>query len=88
MFGIACRYEDSNDSTRLATDPVQRLLIERDPAAGQLLVSQLKLSRLDNQIDGRLLAKMGHAICEKVIARHPLAVLNDPTYSLMVYLGY
>ncbi len=70
VFGIACGYEDCNDSARLATDPVQRFLMDRDPVVGQLLASQPTLSRFENQIDGRSLVKMGHAICDTVIVRH------------------
>lgn len=70
VFGIACGYEDCNDSARLASDPVQRLLMERDPITGQLLASQPTLSRFENQVDGRSLVKMGHAIGDAVIARH------------------
>lgn len=70
VFGIACGYEDCNDSARLATDPVQRLVMERDPLTGQLLASQPTLSRFENQVDGRSLVKMGHAIADTVIARH------------------
>lgn len=70
VFGIACGYEDCNDSARLVTDPVQRLLMERDPLTGQLLASQPTLSRFENQVDGRSLVKMGHAIADTVIARH------------------
>lgn len=70
VFGIACGYEDCNDSARLASDPVHRLLMERDPVTGQLLASQPTLSRFENQVDGRSLLKMGHAICDTVIARH------------------
>lgn len=55
---------------RLATDPVQRLLMERDPLSGQLLASQPTLSRFENQVDGRSWVKMGHAIADTVIARH------------------
>lgn len=70
VFGIACGYEDCNDSARLSTDPVQRFLMDRDPVVGQLLASQPTLSRFENQVDGRSLVKMGHAICDTVIARH------------------
>ena len=48
VFGIACGYEDCNDSARLVSDPVQRLLMERDPVTGQLLASQPTLSRFEN----------------------------------------
>jgi len=70
VFAIACGYEDCNDSARLASDPVQRLLMERDPITGQSLASQPTLSRFENQVDGRSLVKMGHAISDAVVARH------------------
>ena len=70
VYGIACGYEDCNDAARLRTDPVQRLLIDRDPLTGEALASQPTLSRLENGIDGRSLVGMGAAIMDTVIARH------------------
>ena len=70
VYGIACGYEDCNDSARLRTDPVQRLLIDRDPLTGEALASQPTLSRLENGIDGRSLLGMGTAIMDTVMARH------------------
>jgi hypothetical protein len=70
VYGIACGYEDCNDSARLGTDPVQRLLIDRDPLSGEALASQPTLSRFENGIDGRSLVGMGTAIMDTVIARH------------------
>src|SRR5919109_1746527 len=37
VFGIACRYPDCNDAARLADDPMQKLLLERDPLDGTAL---------------------------------------------------
>lgn len=104
VFGIACGYEDCNDSARLATDPVQRLLMDRDPVTGQLLASQPTLSRFENQVDGRSLVKMGHAIADTVVARHrkrlkggvrritiDMDPTDDPTYGgqqLTFFNGY
>ncbi|MGH8112596.1 MAG: transposase [Rhodanobacteraceae bacterium] len=31
VYGMAGGYEDCNDSARLASDPMQRLLLNRDP---------------------------------------------------------
>ena len=70
VYGIACGYEDCNDAARLRTDPVQRLLIDRDPLTGEALASQPTLSRLENGIDGRSLLGMGTAIMDTVMARH------------------
>jgi hypothetical protein len=93
VYGIACGYEDCNDSARLSRDPVQRLLMSRDPIEGQTLASQPTLSRFENTIDGRSLMRMGNAIAERVIERHrkrlrgrvrritiDLDPTDDPTY--------
>ena len=53
VFGIACGYEDCNDSARLGSDPVQRLLMDRDPIHGDELASQPTLSRFENRTEGR-----------------------------------
>jgi hypothetical protein len=34
LFAIACGYPDGNDAARLAEDPIQKLLIGRDPISG------------------------------------------------------
>ncbi|HEX7324456.1 MAG TPA: IS1380 family transposase [Rhodanobacteraceae bacterium] len=70
VYGMACGYEDCNDSARLATDPMQRLLLDRDPLQGAALASQPTLSRFENGVDARTLIHMGHALAERVIARH------------------
>ncbi len=93
VYGMACGYEDCNDSARLSTDPVQRLLMNRDPIEGESLASQPTLSRFENGIDSRSLMRMGNAIAERVIARHrkrlrgrvrritiDLDLTDDPTY--------
>jgi len=70
VYGIACGYEDCNDSARLATDPVHRLLLDRDPIVGDELASQPTLSRFENMLEGRSLLRMGHALAGRVIQRH------------------
>jgi Transposase DDE domain group 1 len=42
IMAIACGYEDANDAARLASDPVHKLLIGRDPLQGEDLASQLR----------------------------------------------
>ena len=67
--------------------------MDRDSVTGQPLASQPTLSRFENQVDGRSLVKMGHAIGDKVIAHHSkrlkgkvrritidLDPTDDPTY--------
>ena len=35
VMAIACGYEDANDAARLASDPVHKLLVGRDPVEGR-----------------------------------------------------
>jgi Transposase DDE domain group 1 len=39
VMAIACGYEDANDAARLASDPVHKLLVGRDPLHGEDLVT-------------------------------------------------
>jgi len=70
VFGIACGYEDCNDAERLAEDPMQKLLVDRDPIAGGTLASQSTLSRFENALGPKALMRMGNALADTVIARH------------------
>lgn len=104
VYGMACGYEDCNDSARLAGDPVHRMLLGRDPIKGEALASQPTLSRFENGMDARALVKMGTAIAERVIARHrkrlrgrvrritiDMDPTDDPTYGaqqLSLFNGY
>jgi Transposase DDE domain group 1 len=69
VFGIACGYADCNDAGRLSEDPVQKLLLERDPVSGQGLASQPTLSRLENAVGPKELYRMGTALAETVVER-------------------
>src|SRR5438067_11115550 len=40
VFGVACGYADCNDAGRLIVDPIQKLLLERDPVTGAAVGSQ------------------------------------------------
>jgi hypothetical protein len=70
VFGIACGYEDCNDAGRLAEDPMQKLLVDRDPLEGSALASQSTLSRFENALGPKALMGMGNALADTVIARH------------------
>ena len=70
VFSLAAGYEDCNDATRLAKDPMQRMVLDRDPVTGATLASQPTLSRFENQLDGRSLVRMGHALADTVIEHH------------------
>ena len=68
LFGIACGYEDGNDAARLASDPIHKLLLERDALTG--VASQPTLSRFENSARRAELYRMGEALAECVIERH------------------
>ncbi len=70
VHAIACGYEDVNDAARLRRDPTQKLLLGRDPLAGQDLASQPTLSRFENGVNARELLRLGTALAERVIERH------------------
>jgi hypothetical protein len=70
LYAIACGYPDGNDAARLSTDPIQKLLINRDPISGAALASQPTLSRFENAVRRADLYRMGEALAECVIERH------------------
>ena len=67
---IACGYADCNDADRLADDPVQKLLLGRDPVSGLRLASQPTLSRFENLATWRDLLMMAHGLADTVIGHH------------------
>ena len=67
VFGIACGYADCNDAARLAKDPIHKLLVGRDPVAGEALASQPTLSRFENSVSWMTLFRMGKVLAETVI---------------------
>jgi Transposase DDE domain group 1 len=70
VMAIACGYEDANDAARLASDPVHKLLVGRDPEKGEDLASQPTLSRFENSVDRKELFCMGEVLADVVIERH------------------
>ena len=70
VMGIALGYEDANDAAGLASDPVHKLLVGRDPIDGDDLASQPTLSRFENAADRKQLFCMGEALADCVIERH------------------
>ena len=70
VFSIACGYPDANDSARLGSDPIHKMLLDRDPVAGLDLASQPTLSRFENSADRKQLYRMGERLAESVIERH------------------
>jgi len=70
IFGLACGYEDGNDAARLADDPLHKLAVGRDPLTGAALASQPTVSRFENAVGMRTLARMGRTLAATVIAHH------------------
>jgi hypothetical protein len=70
LYGIACEYPDGNDAARLGEDPIQKLLVGRDPLSGPTLASQPTLSRFENAPRRADLYRMGEALADCVIERH------------------
>ncbi len=70
VMALACGYEDANDAARLASDPVHKLLVGRDPIEGEDPASQPTLSRFENAPKRKQLYRMGEALAERVIERH------------------
>jgi hypothetical protein len=70
VFGLACGYEDGNDAARLADDPLHKPAVGRDPVTGAALASQPTLSRFENAVGPRALARMGRTVADTVIAQH------------------
>ena len=93
VFGLACGYPDANDADLLAEDPIQKLLLDRDPITGARLASQPTISRVENGVPRATLVEMAHDLAIRVLARHAarlrgrarritidLDPTDDPTY--------
>nr|MEE4268362.1 IS1380 family transposase [Candidatus Krumholzibacteria bacterium] len=70
IFGICCGYGDANDAARLNTDPMHKLLLDRDPVQGDDLASQPTLSRFENQRRRVDLFRLSTALADTVIRAH------------------
>jgi hypothetical protein len=92
IYGLALGYDDASDAARLADDPMQKLLLGRDPVTGVALASQPTLSRFENDVTRGELLAMSEALFETVLDRHArrrrklrritvdLDVTDDPTH--------
>jgi Transposase DDE domain group 1 len=67
-FGLACGYADANDAAHLKADPIQKLLVGRDPVTGPALASQPTLSRFENVVGPRELYRLTTTLADVVIA--------------------
>jgi hypothetical protein len=93
IFAIACGYPDANDADALADDPIQKLLLDRDPVGGARLASQPTLSRFENAARPRALYRLGETFADTILRHHrrrlrgrvrritvDLDVTDDPTH--------
>ena len=70
IFAIACGYPDANDSARLSSDPIHKMLLDRDPVTGRDLASQPTLSRFENAVGPKELYRMAEVLALRVVERH------------------
>ena len=70
VFGLCCGYSDTNDVARIGHDPMQKLLLGRDPTYGDDLASQPTLSRFENNRRRVDLFRLGDTLARAVIKRH------------------
>ena len=92
VFAIALGYSDQNDSARIGSDPVLKMLCGRSAGSTCSLASQPTLSRFEGSRSGRELVLLGRTLERFVIARlkkhHPhaqritidLDSTEDPTH--------
>ena len=69
VYGIACGYADCNDVARVGQDPMQKMLLGRDPLGEEGLASQPTLSRFENRMRIVDLYRMGIELMDSVIRR-------------------
>jgi hypothetical protein len=67
VYGLACGYADANDARKLRDDPMQKLLLSRDPIDGQGLADQSTLSRFENAVGRGDLYRMASELTDVVI---------------------
>ena len=80
MVAIACGHEDCDDLDTLRHDPALKIACDKRPDADIGLASQPTLSRLENEVSWRTLARMGlrmiDAFCDSY-ARVPAQIVLD-----------
>lgn len=75
VFSIAAGYSDGNDASGLRTDPLLKMVCDRDPVHGEDLGSQPTLSRFERGMGGRTVVRMGrrfeHERIDRFAQQHP-----------------
>lgn len=62
LYAICAGYEDANDAQHLRHDPILKLIVERE--LDETLASQPTLSRLENAVTPRALARLNHRLLD------------------------
>jgi hypothetical protein len=70
VYGLACGYADCNDARALRDDPMQKLLLARDPIRGLALADQSTLSRFENAVGRGDLYRMASELTDVVVERN------------------
>jgi hypothetical protein len=65
VCAIAAGYEDADDCDSLRHDPIFKLALGRGPETGEALCSQPTMSRLENAVSWRTLARMQAALIDQ-----------------------
>jgi hypothetical protein len=69
LFALIAGYEDANDHTRLRTDPALKLLCGRE-LDDEDLASQPTLSRFENSVTARQVARLNRLLLQQYIQLH------------------
>jgi hypothetical protein len=70
VFAIACGYPDANDSGRLASDPIHKLLLDGDPVEGSDFGLAADAITFRECIAIKELYRMSYALARSVLRRH------------------
>ena len=70
VYQIACGYPDGEDAEALRTDPILKLLVEREPESGADLASQPTISRFENGVGRQEVWAVSEVLIQDFIAHH------------------
>lgn len=70
LFGLVGGYEDGNDHNRLRTDPALKLACGREIRKTEDLASQPTLSRFENAVTARQVARLNRLLVRQYIQLH------------------
>lgn len=70
LYALAAGYEDGNDHNRLRSDPALKLVCDRRVGEGQDLASQPTLSRFENAVTARQIARLNGLLVHQYVQLH------------------